>query len=142
MVRRIGPAPRKLGIHEQRVRLRREWPSFESEIRDGRLIGRGDISPGPMMDQYRVRLEYKVGSSPKVFVEQPQLHRRTPTERIPHTYPGDRPCVFDPLGADWSPDQSIGRMVDWLLLWLAYYELWLATGVWKGGGRHPKGQNK
>jgi hypothetical protein len=25
-------------------------------------------------------------------------------------------------------------IMPWLLLWLTFYELWLATGVWLGGG--------
>lgn len=32
-------------------------------------------------------------------------------------------------------DQTI---VPWTMLWLFYFEEWLASGDWKGGGMHPE----
>jgi hypothetical protein len=32
--------------------------------------------------------------------------------------------------------------VPWLLLWLSFYELWLITGEWHGGGVHPVEQGR
>jgi hypothetical protein len=29
-------------------------------------------------------------------------------------------------------------IVPWCYLWLFYFEDWLATGEWKGGGIHPE----
>lgn len=31
-------------------------------------------------------------------------------------------------------DQTV---VPWTALWLFYFEDWLASGEWKGGGQHP-----
>ncbi len=28
-------------------------------------------------------------------------------------------------------------ILPWASLWLFYYEVWLATGEWVGGGEHP-----
>jgi hypothetical protein len=28
-------------------------------------------------------------------------------------------------------------IVPWAVLWLYYFEDWLATDEWKGGGKHP-----
>jgi hypothetical protein len=28
-------------------------------------------------------------------------------------------------------------ILPWAVEWLAYYEIWLATGVWYGGGEWP-----
>jgi hypothetical protein len=30
-------------------------------------------------------------------------------------------------------------IVPWAALWLVFYEYWLATGLWLGGGEHPPG---
>ena len=29
-------------------------------------------------------------------------------------------------------------IIPWAIEWLYYYELWLATGEWLGGGEHPE----
>jgi hypothetical protein len=46
-------------------------------------------------------------------------------------------CLFDPMANEWNPSMSIAKTtVPWAARWLAYYELWEATGRWHGGGRH------
>ncbi len=91
-----------------------------------------------------VRIEYRRGTPPTAFIEQPALRRRAekPDEPISHTYewttPGrERPCVFFPR-EDWDATKPISRtIIPWLMAWLVDYELWHATGEWTGGGRHP-----
>lgn len=29
-------------------------------------------------------------------------------------------------------------ILPWTSLWLYYYEIWLGTGKWEGGGDHPE----
>jgi hypothetical protein len=33
-------------------------------------------------------------------------------------------------------------IVPWISEWLMYYELWLSTGEWLGGGIHPQKKNE
>ena len=33
-------------------------------------------------------------------------------------------------------------IIPWAIEWLYYYELWLTTGKWLGGGRHPENCSK
>ena len=88
-----------------------------------------------MSATYSVRIEYRVGKRPRVFVESPKLRRRSPDERIEHTYGDDEPCIED---WDFRSNQQLAlTVVPWLLLWLVFYESWLVTGEWQGGGRHP-----
>jgi hypothetical protein len=78
-----------------------------------------------------------VGESPKVYVDRPKLRRQTPEEPIPHTFADDRPCLFYPDGNEWSAKSPIAlTIVPWLMEWLVYYEAWLFTGEWQGGGLH------
>ena len=59
-------------------------------------------------------------------------------------YAPDRPCLFYPAGREWRSDMKIATsIVPWLSLWLYYYEVWLATGEWEGGGisHEPKLDN-
>jgi hypothetical protein len=99
------------------------------------LVARGRVRPTAMSRAYRVRLEYQVKHRPQVFVEDPPLERRSPDERIPHTFSDEQPCLFR---QDFRSDQLIARtVVPWLLLWLVFYESWHVTGEWQGGGEHP-----
>jgi len=80
-------------------------------------------------------------------VEAPLLRGRpeSPGEPIPHHYPNrlcsEQPvlCLCDPLKSEWLPVDAIAdTTVPWTIDWLACYEVWLATGNWTGGGRHPE----
>ena len=128
------------GIREQRVHLS-ALPGVGCTVRGGTLTATGWIQPTPLSELYKFRLDYKEGKSSKVkvFIQEPPLKRRVPEERIPHTYDGDRPCPFYP-GDDWTAERWIaGTVVPWLAMWLFFYECWLATGEWHGGGEHPLG---
>lgn len=93
----------------------------------------GTLRPLPACREYQFRLEYRVPKKPKVWIEDPPLVRRSPDEPIPHTYGDDRPCLFYP--SEFRSDQLLARtIIPWLMEWLVFYEAWLATGVWLGGG--------
>lgn len=134
-----------LNLAKQALLIRHEWPSFTAAVNGNVLVARGKVRPTPITAEYTVRIEYRSGSAPSIFVEDPSLKRRAanPDEPIPHTYdftnPGkERPCVFFPP-EDWSPTKAISKtVIPWLMTWLVDYELWHATGEWLGGGRHPE----
>jgi hypothetical protein len=40
-----------------------------------------------------------------------------------------------PGSGEWTNRKLIATtIIPWLMLWLLYYELWHATGIWQGGG--------
>lgn len=99
------------------------------------LVCRGTLQPTPLNDCYCVRIEYRAPTPPKVWVESPALRERVAGERIPHTFRDGRPCLFK---FDFRSDMVIARsVVPWLMMWLFFYEAWLVTGEWQGGGLHP-----
>jgi hypothetical protein len=131
--------PRRLNIREQSARIQLFHPGFTCRVRGNRLVCHGQIQPTALTACYRVRLEYEEGGDdPKVWVEEPKLRRRNSDEPIPHTYEDDRPCLHRPRKREWTPDKLIATTIlPWLSMWLLYYEIWLATGAWHGGGEHP-----
>jgi hypothetical protein len=124
--------------------IRQLVPGFEVTFPGRRLVARGTLHPSAITRAYRVRIEYREGEPPDVYVEEPMLSRRqlAPDKAIPHTYDSDkpgkeRPCCFYPA-ADWDGTHLIATtVVPWLMSWLFDYEIWHATGDWYGGGVHP-----
>jgi hypothetical protein len=51
-------------------------------------------------------------------------------------------CLFSLSKREWTPDDLIAHTtVFWAWEWLLFYEGWLVTKKWKGGGRHPASNN-
>jgi len=111
------------------------WPRFDCHIQNRRLICSGNLQPFDFSEDYSVRIEYIVGVRPNVWV----LGLPTPDEtdaKIPHRFNDGTICLF--FHGEWTAEQPIARTImPWLLEWLAFYEGWLATGEWQGGGTHP-----
>jgi len=135
---------RKLSVHEQNAYMHQICPGFKCRVQNGRLSCNGTVQPFPFTEKYAVRISYRVGELPRVYVDKPALKRRQADEPIPHTYTGDRPCLFfPPNDSEWSAQKIIaGTIVPWLAEWLFYYEAWSSTGVWQGGGVHFNAEDK
>lgn len=93
-----------------------------------------------MSREYEIRIDYRPGDVPKVFVEEPDLVSLAGGRRLPHVYQ-KRParlCLYLPRAREWSGWMRIDQtIVPWAALWLFYFEEWLDSDEWKGGGEHP-----
>jgi hypothetical protein len=70
-----------------------------------------------------------------VRVQRPQLDGR-PGESLPHVYREGTLCLY--RKGEWSSAMLIANsIVPWASEWLLFYEIWLATGEWHGGGDWP-----
>jgi len=115
--------------------MKTSLPDFACTVVANELVCRGTVQPTPLGQCYRTVIWYVGGRKPRVFLPGGQIRRRNPEEPIPHTYSDDEPCLFFPKSSEWKPDMKIAAsVVGWLILWLHYYEIWLATGEWLGGG--------
>jgi hypothetical protein len=136
---------RALNVREQRAILIRLWPRLVASLNGSTLTVRGPLQPSQLSRSYRIRLTYKEAGVPYLWVEDPELVPRSAEEPIPHMYKADehgpaRPCLYYWKEREWKTNQPIATsIVPWLQLWLVYYELWHATGIWYGGGiDHPE----
>ena len=120
------------------------WPMFRLSKRDRVnhcVIWSGILKP--QFTTYRVEVRYVVGTYPQVRVLSPELERLPGNEEgsLPHVYgPSSDPtlCLFDPKADEWNSTMLIAeKIIPWTIEWLTFYEFWLMTGVWSGGGRHP-----
>lgn len=136
---RLG-RPKDLTVAQQYVNLQANPVSAGTgHLRAGRLFWAYDASPSPLSRIYRVHIEMGQDLWPEVFVHDPDLDALAGRRDIPHVYHDPtRLCLYLPGTSEWQPwlrlDQTI---VPWTALWLFYFEDWLASRTWKGGGIHP-----
>lgn len=147
--------PGLISIDSQIAAMTERWPAFHIvDKTDRSAIWEGVLDP--VSRQYRVRLGYEVplaiknfsilNVQPRVQILSPQLegHPEYNEGPIPHVYLNPTElslpylCLFDPFNAEWTPSDLLAETtVPWTSRYLYFYEGWLLTGKWSGGGRHP-----
>ncbi|EPT0781656.1 hypothetical protein KSX65_15690 [Enterobacter hormaechei] len=143
---------RRRTLAEQYHGLRSRFPGARCYLtgNNKKLIWEGVLSPGPFSREYTVRVEYSPPSSPDCYIISPNLKELSQGKRIPHTYatpPYDRRtqlCLFLPKQrhpeklSEWRPQLLLSETIlPWASLWLFYFEQWMFSGKWEGGGAHP-----
>ena len=119
--------------------LRQFYPAGRYWTKRSELRWVGALCPADFADDYLVQIRYRLGKAPRAFVLRPSLHRRG-NESPPHLYSHSRQelCLYLPNAREWNGTMMLARtIVPWAAEWLLHYEVWLATGTWTGGGRHP-----
>lgn len=128
-----------LTLGQQMVRMTAICPRFRCFMKASHVTWTGSIQPTEMSIVYVTEIRYVLGLRPKVFVRDPPLRRRNGTEKIPHLFPDNDLCLYQPRYREWLATMFIAdTIVPWAALWLYYYEVWHATGEWLGGGEHPQ----
>jgi len=132
-----------LSIEEQVASMKRDWPGLrvgQLSRRSGAARWIGDLK---QLQIHRIEIRYQLGFAPQVRVLSPALIRlpENPEGSLPHVYDRSNDpklCLYDPAADEWDETMHLSQtIVPWSADWLACYELWLMTGRWTGGGRHP-----
>ena len=136
-----GPkTDRPLSVAQQFLFLRNcEVCPGSGNLKNGHLIWRFKTCPTPMSREYEIEIEYKQSDVPNIRVLQPNLTELAGDRDIPHVYRDPlRLCLYLPRKRQWHAGLRIDQtIVPWTILWLYYFEEWLATDEWKGEGEHP-----
>lgn len=128
----IRAARKRLTLAQQALALAKAFPDHRPIFKRGRLVWVVDLRPSALSTVYKVRLEYRPGSLPQITIVEPVL-RRVEGKPLPHTFEGDLLCLNYPW--EWLGDEDIASTIaPWISEWLFYYELWVITGRWLGGG--------
>ena len=109
------------------------------QVRKGVLTWEFEARPSPLSRVYRLRIRQRKNYSPDVYVLSPNLNDLADGRWLPHVYSQKpaRLCLHFPKYDEWTFDKSIAEtIVPWAYLWLFYFEHWLATDEWQGGGKH------
>lgn len=137
--------PRKTLV-QQRIQLRSDYPDSSVRIIRNTLFWEGVVCPTPLSRKYNLHIEYKLTFFPIVWISMCELQNHA---MIPHKFSIDYRrkriplCLFYPGYCEWTEKMPISRtLVLWAIEWLYYYEIWLTTGKWLGGGIHPESDPK
>jgi hypothetical protein len=110
----------------------------------GRLRATGLIwdyrdRPTPLSREYSVRITFQRSETPDVFIMDPDLSELAGGRAVPHVYHDPlRLCLILPGAHEWTGTMRIDQtFVPWATTWLYYFEEWLLSDEWKGGGKHP-----
>ena len=98
------------------------------------------LRPSPISREYEILITFRAGDVPKVFVISPRLTELAGERILPHVYYDPlRLCLYLPGSGEWASDLRIDKtFVPWTATWLYYFEEWLESDDWKGGGEHPE----
>lgn len=131
---------RRLTLSQQLVNLRASpITRGEGGIANHVLTWRFQASPSPISRVYGLRLVSPRNGVPAIFVDQPDLTLLANGMQIPHVYSQNPTelCLYLPRAYEWQSSVLLNRtIIPWAILWLWYFEDWLATGEWRGGGVH------
>lgn len=129
---------RPVSLAEQVYVMKRHFPNFHLRWKKNIVTWIGIIQPAQLSNDYTIKITHQLHQAPDVYVLKPQLTNGREDQSIPHTYPGNRLCLYHPKKREWSQQMHIAEtIVPWTSLWLFYYEIWRATGDWLGDGEHP-----
>ncbi len=133
---------RRVTIDQQACAMRRMFPDFSANLKKNVVTWIGNIQPTSASSLYKIKITYSLEKTPKTWVMSPEISDR-PDGKIPHIYKDNSLCLYLPKAREWSRDMLIAETIlPWICLWLYYYEIWHATGLWLGGGIHPQRRKK
>ncbi len=97
------------------------------------------VRPTPLSREYHVRVTLDRRAPPKTVVLEPDLELLAGDRRLPHVYRDPlQLCLYFPKEREWTGSMRLDKsVVPWAAAWLFYFEEWLASDSWKGGGVHP-----
>jgi hypothetical protein len=137
-----GPDPQNLTLAQQAMILRRSpWVGGQGGCRRNLLRWNFSVRPTVLSRTYAIALECRPSGALAVYVRSPNLVELAGHRRLPHVYSQwpTQLCLYLPGTGEWHRGRSIAEtIVPWTYLWLHYFEEWLVSDDWQGGGVHPQ----
>jgi hypothetical protein len=136
MFHRINVQDKSIAL--QVLAMRSKHPQFTTSSTYQSMKVKGFLQPTSRSLSYHFILKYNLVESPKIKIVSPELQKNSKGEDAPHLYPGKNLCLYHPKYREFSrSDFLFDTIIPWTSLWLYYYEVWLLTDEWLGGGEHP-----
>ncbi|MRR06724.1 MAG: hypothetical protein EG828_07240 [Deltaproteobacteria bacterium] len=129
---------KKISASQQYEALRQSPLALRGEghLGIGRFHFQYYAQPTVFSREYLIQIAYRQYQRPNVFVLKPDLVALADNRKLPHVYQQSPPdlCLYLPNTGEWSPEKLISKTIlPWSILWLYFFENWLATDQWDGG---------
>lgn len=132
----------KIAISDQIRVLKNYFP--DSQIQHNKNKGftwLGKLKSSPLGDTYTIKIVFGKRIAPAVYIVEPvKLRLAEGKNKLEHVYSQEQQklCLFFPDGSQWDNSKIVAStIIPWTIEWLYHYEIWLITGKWLGGGKHP-----
>ena len=136
----------RIKITDQAGAIRSYFPNGDLRVLGNKLIWTGEITPSPNSGTYIIKVKYSYTDGVKVYVVNPKpLPLAVGQTRLEHVYSHEeqRICLYYPDRTEWNSSMWLVQTIfPWASEWLFFYELWLVTGEWLGGGKHHEVDDK
>ena len=120
---------------QQVGRMSAAFPRFAVRMSRNLVEWRGEITPFGCSKTYLISITFSLQRRVKVRVVEPVL-QSLPGKKIPHRFRDGSLCLN--LPEEWNSSMPVAEiLIPWISDWIYYYEIWLATGDWIGGGHEP-----
>ncbi|MBY0411732.1 MAG: hypothetical protein K2Q97_16800 [Burkholderiaceae bacterium] len=145
----LGPSMSAPTLAQRAYELRAlRFPGAKTRLVQGReLHFRFSISPTAFSREYHCLLAIPRAGFPEMCVLSPNLLTLSEGRSLPHIYrhdgDGTKLCLWLPRKNEWSSQMRLlETYIAWTSEWLNYFEEWLLTDHWAGGGEHPTEKKK
>lgn len=130
---------KKYTVAEQLHILRATYPNSSSFMSKNGFTWSFDVTPLALSDTYTIKIVYNQSMAwPNVYISRPKpLKLADGADKLPHCYDTKKQqlCLFYPKYREWDNTKQIAAtIVHWAIMWIVYYESWVITGKWQGGG--------
>lgn len=127
----------------QAVQLKLTYPDCFCEVYHNRLIWKGAIKPTELSRTYKIKVIcHGFKGRPRVVLYGNEIPKIS-CNSFPHHFKIDRKsnevelCLHMPYEFDYRYNWIADTIIPWAQEWLYFFEIWLATGEWCGGGHTP-----
>lgn len=95
------------------------------------------VQPTPLSGIYQFKIRYREGKHVDVYAID-KLSLYDGKKELPHIYDQKTQhlCIYHRPSEEWNASHKITDIIPWISEWFYYYENWLVTGKWLGGGIH------
>lgn len=132
---------RPIPVQTQLRKLEEDYPQSKGNLVNGKGQWYFTVKPTPKSQEYKLRISFTHGACPIIEVVKPNnLVRKMEDADFNHIYRDSKHgkqmlCLY--AEGEWTPQKLISKtIVPWAAEWCYFYEVWLDTGKWLGGGYH------
>lgn len=132
----------KRSISQQYLEIKSTFPEAKIKLKNHKLITNIVLKPTEISKSYSIEIIYFNSGTCETWLK--NVPNSIIKSNIPHIYETDynnrkiKLCLYNPKKFEWANGEWISQtIIPWCIEWLFFFELWIATGTWCGGGDHP-----